>query len=118
MASISNYSLTGTDMSDTSSLDVSPAPQGIPISKLFSFCSPKKEGEDGHHDFEDIDIPIKGRSLDFESEVSSDVAEEEVKVEQVEVLQDEETEVPVLFDSGLVFQIGIVSAVLAFDMFA
>jgi hypothetical protein len=115
MAFTSIGSLAATEMSDASLLDVGPAPQNTPLFKLFSFCSPKKE--EAHDDFDDIDVdvdvdvPIKGRSLDSESvEISPLVAEEES--------QEENAKGPVLLDGGLVFQIGLVGAILAYYVLA
>eukprot|EP00980_Cylindrotheca_fusiformis_P010315 scaffold2299_cov131-Cylindrotheca_fusiformis.AAC.2 len=114
MAPTSTNSVATTDMSDTSSLDVSPPPRGVPLSKLFSFCSPKSE--DDPNDYDDrVDTPVEGRTLNFESEATYSIPEKEV--EEV-IPRIEEIESPVLFDRGLVFQIGLVGAVLAFDMLA
>lgn len=100
-------SLAASEMSDVSSLDVGPAPQSTPLSKLFSFCSPKKEEAHDDFDDDDVDVPVKGRTLDFESEeIFSLVAEEEP--------QEENAKGPVLFDGGLVFQISLVGAILAY----
>jgi hypothetical protein len=105
MFSKSEDSIAETEMSDVSSLDIN-TPAGTPISKLFSMCIPKDEDEEEEDDFrgetEDKTIEIKGRALHFEA------TESDTK----------ENDGPVLFDTGLLFQMGFIGAVLAYEALA
>lgn len=104
----SEESIAETEISDISTLDVKP-PAGTPIKKLFRMCLPTKS--DLEEDDEDSPVAgskpfeIKGRSLDFETEV------------QVEDSDDAE-EGPVLFDTGLLCQMGVIGAVLVYETLA
>ncbi|CAJ1950590.1 unnamed protein product [Cylindrotheca closterium] len=96
------------DVSTMESLDVLPPKPKTPISHLFSFCTPKKqpmEDEDDVSDETDETDEITGRSLTFEPE----------HLEESIVKKEEEAREATLFDGGLLFQIGVVSAVLAFE---